>query len=118
MLESANPRWRKAVPIAVAARERASVRSTFRLLGGCRASAWRRPLSRLFWNDVNVEVRGECYELFYERFAAEEGLTDAAALARAPHDDLRNTRQACELGDLKRDVVAIDGFHMCSELLG
>ena len=74
--------------------------------------------SRLVWNDVNVEVRGECYELFYERFAAKEGLTDAAVLARAPHDDLRNTRQACELGDLKRDVVAIDGFHMCSELLG
>lgn len=56
--------------------------------------------------------------MFYERFAAKEGLTDAAVLARAPHDDLRNTRQACELGDLKRDVVAIDGFHMCSELLG
>ena len=74
--------------------------------------------SRLVWNDVNVEIRGECYELFYERFAAEEGLTDAAVLARAPHDDLRNTRQARELGDLKRDVVAIDGFHMCSELLG
>ena len=74
--------------------------------------------SRLVWNDVNVEIRGECYELFYERFAAKEGLTDAAVLARASHDDLRNTRQARELGDLKRDVVAIDGFHMCSELLG
>ena len=74
--------------------------------------------SRLVWNDVNVEIRGECYELFYERFAAKEGLTDAAVLARASHDDLRNTRQVRELGDLKRDVVAIDGFHMCSELLG
>ncbi len=59
-------------------KERASVRSTSRLLGGCRASAMAASFgpggrSRLVWNDVNVEVRGECYELFYERFAAEEG---------------------------------------------
>lgn len=106
MLESQMPDGGK--PSVAVATKREGQRAKHVSAAGRRgASARRRPLgpggrSRLVWNDVNVEVRGECYELFYERFAAEEGLTDAAVLARAPHDDLRNTRQARELGDLKR----------------
>lgn len=77
------------MPIAVATKregQRAKHVSAVGRLQGDRAAASFGPggRSRLVWNDVNVEVRGECYELFYERFAAEEGLTDAAALARAP----------------------------------
>jgi len=56
--------------------------------------------------------------LLDERFATKEGLTDAASLARAPHDDLGDAGETGELGDLEGDIVAVDRLHVGPELLG